>query len=191
MADTEYTDYIELESPEKVAARAATDGKGLNRYGLDPQQEKYAQLRAEGRTPKDCIAMAALPIKNAMLYEQKHPLIKARISMLQDAGAAAAVERVAVDKQWVVAELLRQYEANGTIVQAFDKMGNETNAPQKANEAIKCLELIGKELGMFVDKKEIKHEHFDGISDDELTRIARELSAQLGLDKGTEGAEEA
>lgn len=184
MAD--YTPYTELEN---LPARKAAEGKGTNRYGLDPQQERYAQLRAEGIAPKECIAQVGLPIKNPTLYEHKNPLIGARIKLLQDTAAEEVVERIKVDKSWVIAELLRQYEANGTVVQAFDKQGNETNAPQKANEAIKCLELLGRELGMFVEKKEVRVEHFEGVSDAELTRIAAELSAQLGLGQGAQGAE--
>lgn len=186
MAKPEYTEFTDL------PARRKAEGKGaINRYGLDPQQEMYAQLRATGTPPKECIEQAGLSIKNPTLYEHKNPAIVARIKLLQDTAAEEVVERIKVDKQWVIAELLRQYDANGKVVQAFDKQGNETNAPQKANEAIKCLELIGRELGMFVEKKEIKHEHFEGVSDAELERIARELSAQLGFDKGVEGAETA
>lgn len=184
MAKPEYTPFTDLPARKLVESRGTT-----NRYGLDPQQERYAQLRAEGVPPKECVEQAGLTIKNTTLYEQKNPAIVARIKLLQDTAAEEVVERIKVDKQWVIAELLRQYEANGKVVQAFDKQGNETNAPQKANEAIKCLELLGRELGMFVEKKEIKHEHFEGVSDAELTRIARELSAQLGLDQSVEGAE--
>ncbi|MEJ7804401.1 MAG: hypothetical protein WKG03_00550 [Telluria sp.] len=182
----EYTEFREIEN---IAARSAVEKKGKNRYGLDPQQEKYAQLRAEGMPPKECIEAVGLPIKNPTLYETKNPLIGKRIALLQDTAAEEVIERVKVDKAWVIAELLRQYESNGRVVQAFDKQGNETNAPQKANEAIKCLELLGREMGMFVEKKEVRIEHFEGVSDAELTRIAAELTAQLGLDKSTVGIE--
>lgn len=183
-----YTPFKELED---LPARKKAEGKSVNRYGLSPQQEKYAQLRAEGIDPKECIAQVGLPIKNPTLYEQKNPLIGSRIALLQDTAADEVVERVTVSKAWVIAELLRQYEANGTIVKAYDKQGNETNAPQKANEALKALELIGRELGMFVEKKEVRVEHFEGVSDAELTRIATELATQLGFDPSAQGVEAA
>lgn len=186
MAEPEYTPFTDLPARRLVESKGTT-----NRYGLDPQQEKYAQLRADGIPPKDCIEQAGLPIKNPTLYEQKNPAIVARIKLLQDSAAEEVVERIKVDKAWVIAELLRQYEANGKVVQAFDKQGNETNAPQKANEAIKCLELLGRELGMFVEKKEVRVEHFEGVSDAELTRIAEELAGKLGIGQGTQGAETA
>ena len=186
MANDKYTPYTEIEN---LAARKKAEGKEVNRYGLDPQQEKYAQLRAIGTPPKECIEQVGLPIKNPTLYEHKNPAIVARIKLLQDAAAEEVVERIKVDKEWVIAQLLRQYEANGTIVRAFDKMGNETNAPQKANEALKALELLGRELGMFVEKKEIRVEHFEGVSDAELTRIATELAGKLGIGQSVEGIE--
>lgn len=175
-----YTDFKELPAKKPTVK---------NRYGLDPQQEKYAQLRAQGLDPKECIEQAGLKIKSPNLYEHHRPAIVARIALLQDAAAEEVVEKIKVDKSWVIAELLRQYEANGKVVQAIDKAGNETNAPQKANEAIKCLELLGRELGMFVEKKEVRIEHFEGVTDAELTRIATELSAQLGFDPSAEGTE--
>jgi hypothetical protein len=182
----EYTEFKEIESkPVPIVGKEAA----LNRYGLDPQQEKYAQLRATGCPPKEAIEQVGLPIKNPGLYEHKNPAIVARIKLLQDTAADEVVERIKVDKAWVIAELLRQYEANGKVVQAFDKQGNETNAPQKANEAIKCLELLGREIGMFVEKKEVRIENFDGITDVELTRIATELAQQLGFDPSAQGAE--
>lgn len=182
----EYTPFTEIED---LTARKKAEGKQVNRYGLDPQQERYAQLRAEGLPAKDAIEQVGLPIKNPNLYEQKNPLIGKRIALLQDSAAEEVVERIKVDKAWVIGELLRQYEANGKIVQAFDKQGNETNAPQKANEALKALELIGRELGMFVEKKEVRVEHFEGVSDAELTRIATELAGKLGIGQSVEGAE--
>lgn len=182
----EYTPYTDIEN---IPARNAVEKTGKNRYGLTAQQEKYAQQRALGKDPKACIKAAGLPIKNPALYEHKNPLITARISMLQDTAAVEVVEKMKLDKEWVVAELLRQYQANGTIVQAYDKQGNETNAPQKANEAIKCLELIGKELGMFVERKEVRTGPLESVSDEELTRIAQELYAQLSLSPGSPGTE--
>lgn len=184
MAKPEYTPFTDLPARKKIESKGIT-----NRYGLDAQQERYAQLRAEGMGAKEAIGIVGLPIKNPTLYEQKNPAIVARIKLLQDAAAEEVVERIKVDKEWVIAQLLRQYEANGTIVQAFDKMGNETNAPQKANEALKALELLGRELGMFVEKKEVRIEHFEGVSDAELTRIAEELAGKLGIGASAQGTE--
>ena len=179
--DVEFTD---------IPARNAVKGSNKNRYGLDPNQEKYAQLRAAGAEAADAVLQAGLKIKNPLLFEHHNPLITSRIKSLQDAAASEVIEKIKLDKQWVIDELLRQYHANGTIVQSFDKMGNETNAPQKANEAIKCLELLGRELGMFVDRKEVRIGALDGLSDAELTRIATELAHQTGFDPGALRIEE-
>jgi hypothetical protein len=156
-----------------------------NRYGLDPQQEVYAQLRASGLPIDECVQRSGVQCKSPKKYEAKNPAIVARITMLQDEACERVIEKIKLDKEWVVNELLRQYEANGKVVKAIDKMGNETHAPQKANEAIKCLELIGKELGMFVERKEIRVGALDGLSDEELARIAAELSAAIGFNPGT------
>lgn len=163
--------------------RAVVDAE-RNRYGLNAQEEVYAQLRASGLPLQECHERSHLPCKSPKHYERAHPELVARITMLQDEACERVVQKIRLDKQWVVDELLRQYEANGKVVKAIDKVGNETNAPQKANEAIKCLELLGKELGMFVERKEIRVGALDGLSDDELARIAHELAAAVGFNPG-------
>lgn len=173
--------------PAELTPRRAVVSAQRNRYCLDAQQEVYAQLRASSLPIEECAERANLKVrglKNLKLYEKRHPEVVARITMLQDEACERVVEKIRLDKQWVVDELLRQYEANGRVVKAVDKCGNETHAPQKANEAIKCLELLGKELGMFVERKEIRVGALDGLSDDELTRIAQELSAAIGFNPG-------
>ncbi len=165
----------------KDIPRPRVQDTGKNRYGLTPQEEVYAQLRAQGIEPQTCLTQANLKIKSYKAYEAKHPAITSRISALQDAAAADVIEKVTVSKEWVINELLRQYAANGKVVQLIDKAGNLTEVPQKAMEAIKCLELIGKEMGMFVDKKEVRVGALDGVSDEELARIAEELASASGF----------
>jgi hypothetical protein len=70
---------------------------------------------------------------------------------------------------------------------AMDDDGEETGEfKYQGNVANWALELVGKELGMFIDRKEVgKPGDFAGMSDDELNDyIARGKASLGGSDRG-------
>lgn len=166
-----------------------TDGD-RNRYGLDAREERYAQLRAAGMEPKAIIEQLGMPVKNYRLYEQKHPAITARIMMLQDAATTEVIEKIRIDKEVLVRETWEMYQHCKELVTKTDKFGNVETAPVRANEAFKGLELLAKLEGLLVQKTEVRVGPLDSLSDEELTRIATELAAQVGLDPGSLRIEE-
>ena len=146
----------------------------------NPKHELFAALLAEGRSATEAHALAGYKPNrhNAWVLKQRED-IQTRINELlaeraaQHAAATAqAVQELALSEEWVLGELKR----NATKAAELKQYG-------PANRA---LELIGKQLGMFVDKSEIlqKSEEFQGWTMEqmrtELVRSARELGLLEG-----------
>lgn len=106
---------------------------------LNERQEKYAQALASGMTQLEAAAAANYSDASQGGHSRlaNDPRVMARVKEIQ--GAAA--KRVEIDKAWVLRKLVR----------------NRRRADQKGDFAAcnKALELIGKELGMFVERHEL------------------------------------
>lgn len=94
------------------------------------------------------------PRASRLLAEYK---VDARIKELREAATRKAVQRIGISKEWVLDQLVENVKTAKAAIPVLDAEGNpvgeyRTNL-QAANRA---LELIGKELGMFVDRKEIR-----------------------------------
>lgn len=165
-------------------APLTVNSSGRNRYGLDATEEKYAQMRAQGDDPAEILAKIAPKLKSAAHYERHRPLVTARILQLQDEAAFQVVEKIKIDKEVIARETWEMYQACKVIYTAVDKNGNEEIAPVRANEALKALELLAKLEGLLVQKSEVRVGTLDTLSDDELTRIARQLAEEIGVDSG-------
>lgn len=177
-----YTEFKDIPAPRKAVKSASA-----NRYGLDAQQERYAQLRASGVPPMDCVAQCGLLITRPGAYEARNPLITARIMMLQDEAASQVIEVLKIDKEVIARETWEMYQHCKTMVDKTDKFGNKESAPVRAGEALKALELLAKMEGLLVQKTEIRIGALDDLSDQELTRIAYEYAAAIGFDSSAGG----
>src|SRR5262245_28581808 len=81
----------------------------------------------------------------------KNVKIRERVKELQEAAA----EKVVLTKQWVLDRLKEIVERTMQAEPVLDREGKPTGEYTfQANGANKALELIGKELGMFVDRLE-------------------------------------
>ncbi len=100
--------------------------------------------------------------------------IRQRVSELHQSVAQAAT----VDRAWVLQQMRDLYEK--TTAAPAD---GPTWSPATAKG---LLELLGKQLGMFVDRKIIGIKRLDQMGDDELRQIAgqviEELDAQVTFD---------
>lgn len=83
-----------------------------------------------------------------------------------EAIQVAQVERAAqakVDAQWVLDRLVANHDRAMQAVEVLDREGNATGVYQYSGVvANKALELIGKHLGMFVEKRQHEHTGKDG-----------------------------
>jgi hypothetical protein len=111
------------------------------------------------------------------------PDVSARIGELlaeraaQHAEASArAVEELAITKEWVLGKL-KENAIKGLKVEGGSAVAN------------RALELLGKELGMFIDRAEVtqKAEEFQGMSLDEMRRELALRAKRLGLHRELAG----
>ncbi len=131
-----------------------------------PMHELYAQNRAKGMGRTQAFVHAGGKAKNpnnaAACLENRNAHIMARVNEILAMGTAAAeryIEQSAVqselNRDWVLTELRKQVERCTAAVPVTDRQGFPTGEYRiEANAANRALELIGKELGMFVERKE-------------------------------------
>ncbi|TPM37041.1 hypothetical protein [Mesorhizobium sp. B2-3-2] len=118
---------------------------------LDNQRhEAFAQALAKGKSADEAYAEAGYkPDRGNASRLTANDNIAARVAELQ--GMAA--DRVVLTREWIIAKLVE----NATNTQ-------ESN-PSASNKA---LELLGKEIGMFIDRSENVNHNYE-ISDEPLT----------------------
>lgn len=128
----------------------------------NPRHERFAQELASGKSQFEAHGNAGFKAHrgNASLLAQDKSIV-ARvdeiISATREMGRAAtdkAAEALSIDRQWVMARLIEN---------AASARESEDYAPSN-----RALELLGKEIGMFVDRSENVNINHD-VSDQPLT----------------------
>lgn len=181
---------------KKMALPRNTDLFTLDN-GLTPRQEAYARARAFGMNQQEAMYFATngkiTANGSGSNMEKRYPLVRKRINDLCVEVAARVIESAAVSKAWVTTRLMQVAERCMQAEPVLDKEGNSTGEYRfDSSGANRALELLGKEMGMFVDRKQVKIEtDVATLSDAELTRITTELAAQLGLAATDAGTQEA
>jgi phage terminase small subunit len=106
-------------------------------------------------------------------------------SSTHERGVAKAIERVALSKEWVLARLIENAERALQRVPVLDSRGQPTGEYRYDGAvANRALELLGKEQGMFIDRKSIDvNRRAEDLSDSEL-------AAYLTTNGGTHPSEE-
>jgi len=97
--------------------------------------------------------------------------VRARVDQLRAISTAKAVKKLEISKEWVLSELVdnvRKAKASEPVLINGEPSGEYQINLAAANRA---LELIGKELKMFVDRKEIKTGPLDDLDDTDLQKV--------------------
>lgn len=147
------------------------------------KQERFA-IELAKRTPQgQAYELAGYKRNDAHASRlAKDGKIMARVAELQERVTAKVVERVTINRIWVLDMLRENLERALQHKAVLDTEGNPTGEYRyEGNVANRALELIGKELGMFIDRKEIRHTtDLDTMSDHELVAtLARETRLLL------------
>jgi len=131
----------------------------------NPRHEQFCQLISVGHSPARAYVAVGYSAKTAYTSGPrmlKAPSVSARVAELQRSVAAAAVNRAAIDRDWVLSGLRRIAE-NGASESA----------------RVRALELVGKELGMFVERPAVP---WDGdlakLTTDQLEKVTDSLICQ-------------
>lgn len=153
------------------------------------KHEHFAQLVSNGESLTRAYVLAGYS-ENGAVQSARRLLTNAQICSriehlraIKEQQHAAAVKQVvkeaAIDKAWVMAQLVENVRMAKQAEPVLDQEGNPIGEyKQNINAANKALELLGKELGMFVDRKEVRTGPLDGLApealkelDDALTRL--------------------
>jgi hypothetical protein len=126
--------------------------------------ERFAQFLADGKRPGQAYQLAGFGKSTSRPSAlAKNPEIVARVGEITRAREEfkqrelqIAVERSAVSKTWVLERLKENAERAMQVRPVLDKEGNPTGEYQwNGFVANKALELLGRELGMFVERHEL------------------------------------
>ena len=142
------------------------------------RHEKFAQEIVKGASQRDAYRTAGYPTKSDAAADASasrllsNAKVAARVQELQELTQERTIEKAAVSKAWVIDKLVENVERAMTAEPVRDAQGNATGEYKyNGSVANRALELIGKEQGMFIDRKEIGAPgDFDQWSDEDLEK---------------------
>ena len=156
------------------------------------RREMYAQARARGLTHRKAADEAGYTgtREAAWELEGRHPEIKARITELMERNDAAreqgmkeAAKAQAFDDGLTQAEVLsglrKVFEMAVEARPVFDRNGEEKGFSVNLTAANRALELMGKEAGMFVDRKHIIVDRIERMDLKQLQAAIMEIDGKL------------
>lgn len=138
---------------------------------LDNQRhERFAQALAAGKTADEAYQEAGYaPNRGNAIRLKTNESVAKRVEELKSRIA----DGVVLSRQWVIERLVENAERAMQVEAVKDSSGKPTGEYRyEGSVANRALELLGKEIGMFVDRKEIRTGKLADLSDDELATIA-------------------
>ena len=143
---------------------------------LTPKQELFVMEYVVDLNGKQAAIRAGYSPRTAEVQASRllsHVKVQAAVQRAQE----SLVERVELSQEWVIDRLREIVECSMASVPVMDAKGKETGVYSfQGTVANRALELLGKHIGMFVDRKEFTVNHYlkPGLSLEELeARIAR------------------
>jgi len=157
------------------------------------RHERFAQELFKGTSQQKAYVLAGFkehPSNPSKLAKDKR--IIARLAELHSERAtidreavAKASDALAIDKEWIMARLKENAERALQAIPVRDREG-QTIGEYKydGNVANRALELLGKEIGMFVDRSEVWTGRLDGLSRTERERVLDSVDRELARRSG-------
>ena len=157
------------------------------------RHERFAQLIANGLSGAEAYREAGYKVSANVSSVNASRLLKdarvaARIAELQenrakalDVATAKAAEKLEISRTWVISKLVENANRAMQAEAVKDSQGEATGEYRYDGAvANRALELLGKELGMFVDRKEIGAPgDFERMTDEELAEYVRQEGAAV------------
>lgn len=155
------------------------------------RHERFAQNLAEGKQSTEAYVAAGFQKSPAAASRlSKSSKVSQRVTELLTQRAARTervaekvTEKLALTKEWVVSRLMENAERSLRRVPVLDDDGKPTGEwKYDGTVANRALELLGKHLGILIERREIGEPgEFDRLADLELFETLREDAAHLGL----------
>ena len=161
------------------------------RRKLTPKQAKFVREYLKDSNGKAAAIRAGYAEGSAKVTGSRlltNANVKALLANHQQEAESLAV----VDKAWVLERLRENVDRSMTTEPVRDRDGNETgDYTYQGNVANRALELLGKDLGMFADKMDVK---VQGAVEEMLESVRGEMTADafaelVGAIKTRMGAE--
>jgi hypothetical protein len=152
------------------------------------KHEHFAHLVATGKDPSAAYVSAGYSDKGARQSANRllqDADVMLRVEELKEAiyrpSTERAIEKAALNKTWVIEQLMENVRMAKALEPIIDKEGGVTGeVKQNLPAANRALELLGKELGMFVERHEdVTKSVLDDMPHDELTKLQDLLSESL------------
>jgi phage terminase small subunit len=138
----------------KIDTRRAKDAsRGSGRPLTNGKYEHFAHLIAKGESPSKAYVLCGYSSNGALQSGNRllrNPNVSARVQMLKAAVSERQVEKIAVDRAWVISMLIENVKRAMQVEPLRDREGNPIGQySYQGGVANKALELLGKEIGMF------------------------------------------
>lgn len=150
-----------------------------------PRYELFAQEVAKGKTLHDAYIAAGFKENygNASTLAQK-PEVMGRINEIKSAVTEIVTEKLVLTKEYVLSCLKANYERAMQYEEIKLSDGKGTGEfTYNGAVANRAMELIGKHLGMFIDRREIGEPgEFERMNDKELVDYLRVEAKDHGFD---------
>lgn len=149
------------------------------------KHEHFAHLIAKGGNPRQSYIDAGYSDKGADQSASRllrNAEIAARVEEIKGAVIERAIEKTGIDKAWVLQQLVENVRLAKALEPVVASDGS-TTGELKANlpAANQALTLIGKELGMFVDRKEVRTGTIEQMDDQQLEAMVRAKAKEAGI----------
>jgi phage terminase small subunit len=146
---------------------------------LNPKQQRFVEEYLVDRNGTQAAIRAGYSPKTANV-QASDLLAKPNIAAAVAEGSAKLSEKTGLDAQWVLDGLKKNYLRAMQEEPVLDREGNPTGEyVYQGAVANRSLELVGKHIGMFVDKTEIEiKKRVAGMTPDELTIKAAAILAK-------------
>lgn len=147
----------------------------------NPRHERFAQGLAAGKSQAEAYQEAGYrPSESNASTLRSNQKVSARIAELQERAAAS----VQVSREWVLERLVENANRAMQAAAVKDNEGNPIGEYKyEGNVANRALELVGKELGMFVERSEVKISEFDDLTVEQKRERILGRVKQLGVDR--------
>ncbi len=146
--------------------------------------QKHAVARVRGISPERATESMRVLATKALA----RPRVQKRLGEMRDAVKAKADKEIGTNRVGVLRDLLAIKERCMEIVPIFVGTGLRMRVAGHrmagAADAIRALELIGRELGMFVERSEVRTGPLEQLADDELDQIIVDAALQAGIEIG-------
>jgi Terminase small subunit len=133
----------------------------------NPRHEHFARCIAEGLSATQAYVKAGYSEQGAAVSANRllrNANVVSRCRELSQAVTEQVVAQASVDKAWVLHELVSIAKAQ------------KSKQPMAANRA---LELVGKELGMFVDRKQINLRRISDLGTDDISALLADAENEI------------